>query len=100
MRHREVLLSPSLPTPSVHLEERHSMQRLLTNTYEIAPHSGVNDPLLCDHGQVPVHLKYSSARGHHYGLLPGPVQVAVDEMFLKSVQGDVQNLKKVALGCS
>ena len=73
------------------------MQRLLANTNQIAPHSGVNDPLLCDHGQVPVHLKYSSTWGHHYGLLPGPVQVAVDEMFFKSIQRDVQNLKKVSL---
>ena len=100
MRHGEVLLLATLPTSGVHLEERHSMQRLLSDTDEVAPHAGVDDPLLGDHRQVSVHLEDSSTRGHHDGLLPGPVQVAVDEMFLKSIQGDVQHLEEVSLSSS
>ena len=100
MGHREVLLFASFSATSVHLEQGNSMQRLLAHADEVAAHPGVDDPLLGDHRQVPVHLEDSSSRGDHYGLLPSAVQVAVDEVFLKCVQRDVENLKKVSLSCS
>ena len=46
----------------VHLEEWYSMQGLLPHTDEITAHPAVYDPLLGDHGKVPVHLHQSHIR--------------------------------------
>ena len=58
------------------------MKRLLSNTDEVAAHSTVNDPLLGDDVEVPVHLEDPDPRRDDDGLLASPVQVSVDEMFL------------------
>ena len=74
------------------------MKRLLSNTDEVTAHPTVNNPLLGDDVEVPVHLEDSDPRCDDNGLLAGPVQVPVDEMFLEGVEGDVQNLQEVSLG--
>ena len=74
------------------------MKRLFSHTDEVTAHSTVNDPLLGDDVEVPVHLEDPDPRGDDDGLLTGAVQVAVDEMFLKSVERNVENLQEVPLG--
>ena len=74
------------------------MKRLLSNTDEVTAHSTVNDPLLGDDVEVPVHLEDPDPRGDHDGLLARPVQVPVDEMFLEGVERNVENLQEVSLG--
>ena len=76
------------------------MKRLLPYTDQVTAHPAVNDPLLGDDVEVPVHLEYSDPRGDHDGLLTRPVQVPVDEMFLEGVEGNVENLQEVSLGGS
>ena len=74
------------------------MKRLFSHTDEVTAHSTVNDPLLGDDVQVPVHLEDPHPRCDHDGLLSSSVQVSVDEMLLKCVQRNVENLQKVSLG--
>ena len=74
------------------------MKRLLTNTDEVTAHPTVDNPLLCDDVEVPVHLEDADPRCDDNGLLAGPVQVPVDEMFLEGVERDVENLQEVPLG--
>ena len=74
------------------------MERLLPHTDQVTAHTAVNDPLLGDDVQVPVHLEYPDPRGDDDGLLTCPVEVPVDEMFLEGVERDVENLQEVSLG--
>ena len=74
------------------------MKRLLSHTDEVAPHPAVDDPLLGDDVEVPVHLENPDPRGDHDGLLARPVQVPVDEMLLEGVERNVENLQEVSLG--
>ena len=76
------------------------MKRLLSDTNQVTTNSAVNNPLLGDDVEVPVHLEYPDPRGNYDGLLAGPVQVPVDEMFLEGVEGNVENLQEVSLGGS
>ena len=73
------------------------MKRLLSDTNQVTTNSAVNNPLLGDDVEVPVHLEYPDPRGNYDGLLAGPVQVPVDEMFLEGVEGNVENLQEVSL---
>ena len=98
MRHQIVVLAPGLRPPAVHLEQRHRVQRLLADTDEVAAHAAVDDPLLGDDVEVPVHLKDPDPRCDDDGLLASPVQVPVDEMFLEGVERNVENLQEVSLG--
>ena len=76
------------------------MKRLFSNTDEVTAHSTVNDPLLGDDVEVSVHLEDADAGCDDDGLLASPVQVPVDEMLLKRVQRNVENLQKVSLSSS
>ena len=76
------------------------MQGLLADTDEVTAHPAVDDPLLGDDVEIPVHLENTHARGDDDGLLPRPVQVPVYEMLLESVEGDVEDLQEVSPGCS
>ena len=80
-----------------HNSELTNVKRLLSYTDQVTAHPAVNDPLLGDDVEVPVHLEYSDPRGDHDGLLTRPVQVPVDEMFLEGVEGNVENLQEVSL---
>ena len=75
-----------------------NVKRLLSNTDEVTAHPAVNDPLLGDDVEVPVHLKDPDPRCDDDGLLACPVQVPVDEMFLEGVERNVENLQEVSLG--
>ena len=74
------------------------MKRLFSNTDQVTSDSAVNDPLLGDDVEVPVHLEDSDPRCDDDGLLASPVQVPVDEMFLEGVERNVENLQEVSLG--
>ena len=54
--HQVVVLSPRICSTTVHLEERNSMERLLTNTDQITADTRVYDPLLGDDVQIPINL--------------------------------------------
>ena len=75
------------------------MQRLLADADEVTAHPAVDDALLGDDVEVPVHLKDTHPRGDHDGLLACPVQVPVYEMLLKSVERDVEDLQEVSTSC-
>ena len=86
MGHEVVVLATRIRPPRVHLKQRDRVQRLLAYADEVTAHPAVDDPLLSDDVEVPVHLEDPDPRGDDDGLLAGPVQVPVDEMFLEGVE--------------
>ena len=116
MRHEVVVIAIFVRLPAGHFEKRNyepaiitlvflsdptqltDVKRLLSYTDEVTAHPTVNNPLLGDDVEVAVHLEDANPRGDDNGLLAGPVQVPVDEMFLEGVERDVENLQEVPLG--
>ena len=75
------------------------MQRLLAYADEVTAHPAVDDPLLSDDVEVPVHLEYPCPWRDHDSLLPRPVEVPVNEMLFEGVEGDVEDLQEVSPRC-